>query len=716
MAQDLEQLVLTISADTRQMQRALKRLTGDTKAAADSVDAAFSRATPKIDNVAKSLGKTRFETANLAAQFQDIAVQLQGGASPFTVALQQGTQISQVIGQRGAAGAVGLLTAAFGSLLNPVSLATIAVIALGGAAVKYVSEAIGGVDDLDGKLKTHAELIKGLKDAYGEAGKGVDTSVKESIAVLQTLLGLSTDALQKQFQNLSLSINNSLTSVTAVTDSIGGSIVIEETSGKFDKFKAAIDEFRASVNAGKPDVIAFRAALSDLIKSDASEDIKKQARALYEMTDGAAKAQLAIEGTSKSLRGFSAEALAAAEQGEAFAKAMKALGDTVSPKLDDRQKILENYNKALLSAGSTEERLAAARVKDAQLAILADNDRKKAAEDAAKSAESAQKRFDSALVSSAKNAATVAAGAEALGLGAGAMARLQTEARLTEAAMQSFGKVTDEVKARITAQANAAGEAADKLARARVAASTEFGLKTAFLTPEDAQIASQLASIYGNDIPRALSSTEAAGIRAVNALRDISHVGQEINRGFLLDFTQQIRNGASAMDALQTAGLNALGKIADKLVSMAADNLWNAAFGGGGSGGLGGLFGSLFGGSSGAGSIRVGNQTFPSFASGTNSAPGGLSLVGENGPELLNLPRGAQVIPNDILRKMVSMPEMPTAANSNESMNFHFAPVYNVSGSGPEIDQLRRQMAEDRANFDARTVAAVRRAKTTRNL
>ena len=36
----------------------------------------------------------------------------------------------------------------------------------------------------------------------------------------------------------------------------------------------------------------------------------------------------------------------------------------------------------------------------------------------------------------------------------------------------------------------------------------------------------------------------------------------------------------------------------------------------------------------------------PKFAKGTNFAPGGLSLVGERGPELVNLPRGSQVIPN----------------------------------------------------------------------
>lgn len=35
----------------------------------------------------------------------------------------------------------------------------------------------------------------------------------------------------------------------------------------------------------------------------------------------------------------------------------------------------------------------------------------------------------------------------------------------------------------------------------------------------------------------------------------------------------------------------------------------------------------------------------PGYANGTMNAPGGLSLVGERGPELVNLPRGAQVLP-----------------------------------------------------------------------
>jgi molecular chaperone GrpE (heat shock protein) len=55
------------------------------------------------------------------------------------------------------------------------------------------------------------------------------------------------------------------------------------------------------------------------------------------------------------------------------------------------------------------------------------------------------------------------------------------------------------------------------------------------------------------------------------------------------------------------------------------------------------LFGNLLGGGSG---FKI-----PGFANGTNFAPGGLALVGERGPELVNLPRGSQVIPNSQLRE-----------------------------------------------------------------
>jgi hypothetical protein len=46
------------------------------------------------------------------------------------------------------------------------------------------------------------------------------------------------------------------------------------------------------------------------------------------------------------------------------------------------------------------------------------------------------------------------------------------------------------------------------------------------------------------------------------------------------------------------------------------------------------------------GDIGDGIADFFGFAGGTDFAPGGQAVVGENGPEIVNLPRGAEVIPN----------------------------------------------------------------------
>jgi hypothetical protein len=420
---DLEQLVLSISADTRQMQKALAKLTGDIKKTSDDVDAAFGKAPPKIDNVAKSLNKTSFETANLAAQFQDIAVQLQGGQSPFTVALQQGTQISQVLGRSGATGAVSLLGTAFSSLLTPTSLATIGIIALGGAAVQYGAKAIGAVDDLDENLKSHAELIKGLKEAYGDAAKGIDLVARKSADVQATLLGFRTEDIQKNLRNLTGSMLASVTTFTQLGDAVGQ--FEETTSPKFKAFGGAVEALRDSFKNGTPDIRAFREAVSNIIDNSTDASVKSAGKSLLEMSTAANSAQEAILGTSKALRQLGPDALAAAEQGEAFAKAMGKLNATVTPNLDDRQKIMKNFTGAMEQASSTEERLAAARVRNDQLAILSYNDRKKAAEGAASEAESAAKRFKSALESTSRQTAKTIGGTPAIGQGVCALSKME---------------------------------------------------------------------------------------------------------------------------------------------------------------------------------------------------------------------------------------------------------------------------------------------------
>ena len=61
----------------------------------------------------------------------------------------------------------------------------------------------------------------------------------------------------------------------------------------------------------------------------------------------------------------------------------------------------------------------------------------------------------------------------------------------------------------------------------------------------------------------------------------------------------------------------------------------------------------------------------PHFATGTDDAPGGLSLVGEKGPELVNLPGGAGVTPNNVLSSIGKMnPSAMQRPTSNQTVNF----------------------------------------------
>lgn len=317
--------------------------------------------------------------------------------------------------------------------------------------------------------------------------------------------------------------------------------------------------------------------------------------------------------------------------------------------------------------------------------------------------------YDRATESIAKHTARTLADADATGAGAAAQAELRAEYQLTTAAQQAGIPITQKVKDQIQDIAQDAGLAAEALAKANVASTISRDNQTSFFTPEDVAIANQLKAIYGDDIPAAMASSQAAALRFNSAIKELGNLGQQINSGFLVDFETKIRNGASAMDAFKSAGLNALGKISDKLAQMAADNLWSSAFGGSGGGGLLGLLGGGGGGAlSFAGDLGAGTGglAFPKFAKGTDGAPGGISLVGENGPELVNLPRGAQVIPNDVLR-----------SGSGGSIN---APVnINIDARGADANGLagvQQQIAMLKATLPGQIVATVRDAKARRVL
>jgi len=180
------------------------------------------------------------------------------------------------------------------------------------------------------------------------------------------------------------------------------------------------------------------------------------------------------------------------------------------------------------------------------------------------------------------------------------------------------------------------------------------GLAEAYSGAADAGVARAAALAKAADAPlKSIEALRAAlkgttdetedGTTAANRLGDalgnlggggaLPKVKDDVDE--LSEGLQSVKSSAkSAFAGLVTGAKSAKEALADMLSSVATA-LANSAFNS--------LFGNSFEGLSG----------ILGFANGTLSAPGGLALVGERGPELVNLPRGAQVNTAQATRSML---------------------------------------------------------------
>lgn len=271
-----------------------------TVAATDDITQANKRLAAANDNA-------KFATANLAAQFQDIAVTSAMGMSPLQIALQQGTQISAVLGPMGAAGAVRGLGAAFLSIVSPVSLVTIGLVAAAAAAIQYFMSGEEKTKVLDELISAHADNIRSLKEAYGEAASGLDDYTKKSQAVykaeaiiiggkLREQLKSMTDALvssgsvvetqadrfREELQKIdtAMQLETDPGKLSALNEQFsnlvnglgGADTVALQATEKFAAFGPAIDRFAKSARDGAPDYIRLREEVSQAIVTDPSND------------------------------------------------------------------------------------------------------------------------------------------------------------------------------------------------------------------------------------------------------------------------------------------------------------------------------------------------------------------------------------------------------------------------------------------------------------
>ena len=100
---------------------------------------------------------------------------------------------------------------------------------------------------------------------------------------------------------------------------------------------------------------------------------------------------------------------------------------------------------------------------------------------------------------------------------------------------------------------------------------------------------------------------------------------------------------------------------------------------------------------------------FGKNADGTEYWKGGPTWVGERGPELLNIPRGAQIVEHQRSLRMVGEAERTREASPAPVI---YSPSYTISGV--DTQRLEQILARDRAEFAGRVVGVVADAQQRR--
>jgi len=239
-------LVLQIEANIKSLENALKRAGLLTKQTTETIETGFGNAGRTVQQQMNSIGSSvekgtkqaQQGVRNLTFQLNDITQGLMSGTSPFTIMVQQASQVQQAVGDLGKGGVFKGLGLAIGSMLSPASLAISGLILgfgyLTQAAVGYFKDTKDEAEASEEVWKQHKEAVSAMKDAYGDAMEGLDAYKKKTGEVAAYELQRSKDRLTTLTADLQ-----------KTTLSLGGEVIDfndEEAVRKIKELRTAMRE------------------------------------------------------------------------------------------------------------------------------------------------------------------------------------------------------------------------------------------------------------------------------------------------------------------------------------------------------------------------------------------------------------------------------------------------------------------------------------------
>lgn len=633
------------------------------QAALASIDALKQRNAVISDTPMQRSVSSTFNTSNIAAQFQDIGVTAAMGMSPLQIALQQGTQLSAVFNDIKAKGqSIGpALVTSFSSIISPVSLITVGLIAAGVAAAQFAFEFLQGSDKTAEALEKEAALIQSVANKWNEALPALTAYANERqrIADQKDISDATTAAVDDRFSSAKEQVGgiaSALEDAESQLRSFGQrSTDIQKIRDEFSTLDKAVRENKGATEEAIRIGVALSAHFNQT-QIPALDDLAKRFFALAG----------AISVANSEATKLSAEALLQ----DASKNVLPTLG-TLSPVLSAGGGFIDEaeLQKRRADAAKSQYQIEQEKL-ERQPSRVSPGER--AAQREANAYRDLIKSVDDRI-------GQMELEAQLIGKTGVEVDTLRLRLELLQKAEDKGRSASPAQIAEIEGKVAAYQKLAEATAKATLESDLRFEREQMFRSDIDQTIASTLK---GAGLPIDFESVQAGLIRTNEQLKEARALAGD----FASTFIQGIESGKSVFESLGDAALSVLDKITDKLLNDVLNALFevNSA----GSGSSGGIFGSILGAlglgggggmsssyfppapSMGGGGLYANGDAFPNGVSGFRNTivdtptmfkfAKGTGIMGEAGPEAI------MPLKRDSAGRLGVSAQAGSAANSNK--------------------------------------------------
>lgn len=250
---------------------------------------------PEAAEGAKNIGLASHEMTNLTYQMNDIVMMLASGQSPFMMMMQQGSQITQIMGKRGLGEILPALAGALTNLISPTTLLLAGVTAGGYAAYAAYRMVVPEVEELSTIMERHRDLLDSIKEGWRESGIEARNYSRESHTILMAKARDESRTLQERINEAAQGIYKEQMGAAAGPFLDLPQLLPDWMIGKAGTLGPVYDEIlklNATAKEGTADFVSFRWELTR-IANDYSlpASLRDKAKELRNFTDELAKGQ-----------------------------------------------------------------------------------------------------------------------------------------------------------------------------------------------------------------------------------------------------------------------------------------------------------------------------------------------------------------------------------------------------------------------------------------